>query len=151
MAASSNRFDLAVGKYMHCCYCVAYIGDMRVGKDFARNLLFCCGAYYISSWAGYPTTIASSPIVTAGLHALVAFTTGVTVAWLVDSKRVLSWAMFLSALYVFFGTFGYQWAHVPSYRERLAQLLGPMIMGISCLVGAACAVRWIRYLRTVNS
>src|SRR5215472_12620487 len=106
------------------------IDEMRIGKDFPRNLLLCCGAYYISCWAGYPTTVASQPILTVGLHASVAFVTGGIVAWLVDSKRAPSWAMFLAFLYVIFGTLGYLWAQEPSFRERSIQLLGPMIMGI---------------------
>jgi hypothetical protein len=84
-------------------------------------------------------------MLTAGLHASVAFTTGGIVAWLVDSKRALSWATFLAFLYVIFGTFGYPWAQEPSFRERSIQLLGPMIMGISCFMGAAFAVRGTRW------
>jgi len=83
---------------------------MKIAKDTPRNLLLCCGAYYISCWVGYPMAVASMPLVTAGLHALVAFVTGAIVAWLVDPERPLRWAIFLAALYVFFGTFGYQWA-----------------------------------------
>jgi len=91
------------------------------------------------------------PLVTAGLHALVAFAAGAIVAWLVDSERPIRWAIFLAVLYVFFGTFAYQWAQQPSFRDRSAQLLGPVIMGISCLVGAAFALRGTRSRRTANS
>ena len=90
------------------------------------------------------------PLVTAGLHALVGFAAGAIVAWLVDSERPLRWAIFLAVLYIFFGTFGYQWVQQPSFRDRSAQLLGPVIMGISCLVGAAFALRRTRYRRTAN-
>ncbi len=93
---------------------------------------------------------ASMPLVTAGLHALVAFAAGAIVAWLVDSERPVRWAIFLAVLYVFFGTFGYQWAQQPSFRDRSAQLLGPVIMGISCLVGAVFALRGTRHRRTAN-
>jgi hypothetical protein len=92
--------------------------------------------------------VASMPLVTAGLHALVAFVTGAIVAWLVDPERPLRWAIFLAALYVFFGTFGYQWAQPTSFRDRSVQFLGPVIMGISCLVGAALALRGTLYRRT---
>jgi hypothetical protein len=85
------------------------------------------------------------PLVTAGLHALVAFAAGAIVAWLVDSDRPIRWAIFLAVLYVFFATFGYQWAQQPSFRDRSAQLLGPIIMGISCLAGASFALRGTRY------
>ena len=91
------------------------------------------------------------PFVTAGLHALVAFAAGAIAAWLVDSERPLRWAILLAALYVFFGAFGYQWAQQPSFRDRSAQLLGPVIMGISCLLGAAFVLRGTRYRRTANS
>jgi hypothetical protein len=91
------------------------------------------------------------PLVTVGLHALVAFATGAIVAWLVDSERPVRWAIFLAALYVFFGTFGYQLAQQRSFRDRSVQLLGPMIMGISCLVGAVFTLRGTRYRRTANS
>jgi hypothetical protein len=80
------------------------------------------------------------PLVTAGLHALVAFATGAIVAWLVDSERPLRWGIFLALLYIFFGFIGYQWAQQPSFRDRLAALLGTVLMGISCLAGAAVAV-----------
>src|SRR6266566_5374583 len=110
---------------------------MESEKDIPRNLLLCCGAYYISCWVGYPTVVASMPLVTAGLHALVAFAAGAIVAWLVDSERPVRWAIFLAVLYVFFGTFAYQWAQQPSFHDRSAQLLGTVIMGISCLGGAA--------------
>ena len=91
------------------------------------------------------------PLVTAGLHALVAFVTGAIVAWLVDSERPVRWAIFLAVLYVFFGTVGYQWAQQRSFRDRSAQLLGAVLMGISCLVGAVFTVRGVRYRRTANS
>jgi hypothetical protein len=107
---------------------------MRVHKGFLRNLLLCCGAYYVSCWAGYPTIVASTPMVTAVLHSLVACATGAILACLVDSQRAISWAVFLAVLYVLFGTLSYQWTHEPSFQERLAQLLGPMIMAISCLM-----------------
>jgi drug/metabolite transporter (DMT)-like permease len=123
---------------------------MKIAKDIPRNLLLCCGAYYISCWVGYAMAVASMPLVTAGLHALVAFFAGAIVAWLVDSERQLRWAIFLAALYIFFATFGYQWAQPPSFRDRSAQLLGPVIMGISCLVGAVFALRGTRYRRTAN-
>jgi hypothetical protein len=91
------------------------------------------------------------PLVTAGLHALVAFAAGAIVVWLVDSERPLRWAIFLAVLYVFSGAFGYQGAQQPSFRDRSAQLLGPVTMGISCLVGAVFALRGTRYRRTANS
>src|SRR6266851_3289449 len=124
---------------------------MKIAKNIARNLLVCCGAYYISCWVGYPSTVVSMPLVTAGLHALVAFAAGAIVAWLIDSERPLRWAIFLAVLYLFFSTFGYQWTQQPSFRDRLAQLLGPVIMGISCLMGAAFALRRTRSGRTANS
>jgi drug/metabolite transporter (DMT)-like permease len=85
------------------------------------------------------------PLVTAGLHALVAFAAGAIVAWLVDSERPVRWAIFLAVLYVFFGTFGYQLAQQRSFRDRSAQLLGAVIMGVSCLVGAVFTLRGTRY------
>jgi hypothetical protein len=118
---------------------------MKIAKDTPRNLLLCCGAYYISCWVGYPTAVASMPLATAGLHALVAFAAGAIVAWLVDSERPVRWAIFLAVLYVFFGTFGYQLAQQRSFRDRSAQLLGAVIMGVSCRVGAVFTLRGTRY------
>ena len=118
-----------------------------IAKDFARKLLVCCGAYYISCWVAYPLGVVSRPLVTTGLHVLVAFAAGAIVAWPVDSERPLRWAIFLGLLYIFFGFIGYQWAQQPSFRDRLAQLLGTVIMGISCLVGAAFALRRARSSR----
>jgi hypothetical protein len=124
---------------------------MKIDKGTPRNSLLCFGAYYISCWVGYLTAVAPMPLVAAGLHALVAFAFGAIVAWLADSERPFRWAIFLALLYAFFAVFGYQWAQRPSFYDRTAQLLGPVIMGISCLVGAAIALRGTRHWRTANS
>ena len=123
---------------------------MKIAKDISRNSLLCCGAYYISCWVGYPTTVASMPLVTAGLHALVAFAFGAIVAWLVDSERPFRWAIFLALLYAFFGVVGYLWVQRPSFHDLTAELLGPATMGLSCLVGAAIALRGTRHWPTAS-
>jgi hypothetical protein len=143
---------------------------MKLDKGTARNLFICCGAYYISSWVAYPLDfvywkltdriiyhgefagVVGMPFVRTAVHALVAFGAGAAIASLVDSERPLRWAIFLALLYVFFGTLGYHWARQPSSLERLAQLIGPVFMGVSCLGGAMLALRRLAHSqRNANS
>jgi hypothetical protein len=143
---------------------------MKLDKGTARNLFICFGVYYISSWVAYPLDfvywkltdriiyrgelagMVGMPLVRTAVHALVAFGAGATVALLVDSERPLRWATFLAVLYIFFGTLGYHWARQPSFLDRLAQLIGPVFMGISCLGGAMLALQRLAHSqRNANS
>ena len=128
-------------------------------RDKVRNLVVGYGVYYVSWWVAYPLAFAYGkltdriiyrgefasavvmPLVTTLPYALVALGVGACVAWLVDSERPLRWAIFPTALYVFYGTIGYHWARQPILLDRVAQVVDAMFMGIACFGGAMIAVR----------
>jgi len=145
---------------MDCQIVVAYACEMNISKRTSRNLLASYGAYIASWWLAYPLAFIYGkltqriiyrgefagavlmPLVTTIPYALVAFGVGAFIAWVVDSERRLSWAIFPAALYVFFGTIGYHWVRRPLFLDRVAQVIGATFMGIACLGGAMIVVRW---------
>ena len=132
---------------------------MKLAKGIIRNLAISYGIYIASWWVAYPLAFAYGklterityhggfsssvviPLVTTVPYALVAFSVGASVAWLVDSERPFRWAIFPAALYIFFGTIGYHWARQPLLLDRVAQIVDATFMGISCIAGAMTVTR----------
>jgi hypothetical protein len=124
-----------------------------------RNLLVGAGAYFLSWWVAYPLQfgfgkltdgiiysgnfagIVVMPIVTSLPVALIAALVGASVVWLVDSETSLRWAIFPAALYAYYAYFGYHWARPPMLIDRVTQAVAPLFLALSCLGGAAVAVR----------
>ena len=128
-------------------------------KSITRNLIVGFGVYQLSWWVAYPLAFAFGkftdgiiyrgefagaalmPLLTNFPYALVALGVGACVASLVDSERPFRWAIFPAALYIYFGITGYHWARQPLLADRMAQVIGAVFLGITCLGGALLAVR----------
>jgi len=124
-----------------------------------RNLLVGAGAYYSSWWVAYPLEFGFGkltegitytgnfagavlmPIVTSLPVALIAAVVGASVVWLVHSETPLRWAIFPAALYAFYASIGHHWARPPMLIDRVAQVVTPILLALSCLGGAIVAAR----------
>lgn len=78
------------------------------------------------------------PLVTVLPEAVVAVGVGASVAWLVESKRPLVWAIWPSVLYA---VFSQHWARPPMLVDRIAQVIGAAFLAVACLFGAIIAIR----------
>jgi hypothetical protein len=126
----------------------------------AKNLLVCVGIFYLSRWVAVPLDYAFGKLTTGVTYygdfegyvvmpvvfrlpvALVAGVVGACAIWVVDSVRPLRWVVFVSALYTFFGFFGYHWAHHPLAGDRIFQAVSALFPGATCFIGGLTATRW---------
>ena len=125
-----------------------------------KNFLVCAGIYYLTHWMALPLAFAfgkltqgiiyhgdfqGAVIAPLVLHlniALVAALAGASIIWLIDSPRPLNWVLLVALLYVFFGFFGYHWAHAPTIHDRVFETVGALFPGITCFLGGIVASRW---------
>lgn len=125
----------------------------------ARNLLVCVGAYYLSWFVANPLAIGFGmltkgityrgvfeadvllPIVINLPFALIAVVVGVSVVWLVESGRPMSWAMVPTFLYTLAVFHVGHWAHPPTVIDRMGQIIGGLFPAAACMVAAIFATR----------
>jgi hypothetical protein len=127
----------------------------------ARNLLITLGAYYLCRWLDLPLGFGYAkltngiiyrgefagavilPLVEEVPVALFALAAGVSIAWLVESKRPIRWAIIPAALYAFLTYRGYHWHLPPSLGDRVGQIIAAIFPAVCCLGGAAAYSRRI--------
>jgi len=130
-----------------------------------KNTLLVAGTYYLSLWIAPPFSFLFGKLMTERIHfegdfaaavllplvvnlpiALVAAWAGATIAFLVESKRPILWALLPAALHAGFSYFGHEWMRPPTLSDRGAQIIGALFPAASCIVGAIVGVRQRRYM-----
>lgn len=125
----------------------------------SRNLLVGVGAYYLSWFVANPLAIGFGmltkgityrgvfeadillPIVINLPFALIAVVVGVSVVWLVESERPLSWALVPTFLYTLAVFHVGHWAQPPTLIDRVGQIIGGLFPAAACMVAAIFAAR----------
>ncbi len=117
------------------------------------------GAYYLSLWIATPIAFVygkvtswvvyrggleaavEMPLVTGLPYALVAAVVGATIVLLVESKRPVLWVIFPAALYAYSAFFGFHWMRVPTFTDRVGQVVAALFLVTCCIAGGVVAQR----------